>query len=246
MNVWVAGPSDRPLLIAQGTGKYQQDLDETARADNVTERQALADHRAWLQVIVPPWHPATEKEAARIALRAAAALADQDVLALYLADDIRLVALDAAARASLAADDAAAQLGKRGASIALWPQEEAGNEPADRDAWRLGRFSEKLKSAAPGKRAVVRIEIQIGRVKEAVWLAIDRMVRLQYGTRYEARLLNDSQLVPHLRQGERVSIWDDDVLEFRFEDVQLITRESSGANCPPRRSGDSCGRCAGT
>lgn len=211
---FLVGPADRQLVVALGRDRYQMrpggETTATPAADDL-----LKQHQGWLYVENVPWSLDAEQGWKEVAAVLTALC--EDAAALYLNEHSQLIPLDDALRKALESGDAQDKLRQRGES--LWLTRKSPSEPVampKQSSQRAEELPTAFAARAAGKSIIARISLIVGEAEEEHWGTVERLTRNQYGAwRCTVRLKSDSKLMPHLREGEPLSLWLYDILDWR-------------------------------
>jgi len=230
------------VVLTAGSGPYCScdQLPETLGADD-PRRAALEQHSSWIALdLLPAAQPAPGDEARRLASQLSAALAELSPLALYRSGprqwgQWQLESFDAAARQRLrsgahfpaAASPPSSKAPASEAQVPIFASHDDFDSAERPDLGRALRLlADRARVANPAGHALIRVILRRGHAAEEQWLKVIRVRPQKDGNdEFLAEVVDDSQLWPFLRAGERLRV---PIYE------PLDVRETSPASAPSK------------
>jgi len=223
----VATPASRAVVAAGSGNGCDEKWVRQLRLRDADVLAALQGHGGWIQIDgVESTAPEGANAIVRLVRHTAAALCDEQTLAVQdwaaWESTSRVVLADGSTADALRrADPSDAAFSAAPALYLVTPQED--DESSDRASdpthrRRLREFVKSLATQAGEQRHLVKVRLKLGRASEDLWLHAQSADHQGYGN-YEFRgsLQADSQLWPHLKQGEHLRVNSSEVLDWRSE-----------------------------
>lgn len=181
-------------------------------------REAMTDHATWLAVDAPASNTADEDTEFSTVCRLIAALIDEHSLAVYLANDGRLIAVDQRLRDLLRRPAPYGPLLKAGRDAWLYGDPADDEDDVQQHPRRLTRLFSAFENRQPDERFLVNVHLSLGFATESHWLAVEQIIEGPRGRRQLfARFTADSFLIPECRRGETVAVRIYSVLDWERE-----------------------------
>ncbi len=201
-----------------GRDRYFDEDFETPKLEDRALQQALADHRAWIAVNVSATGKADDDSQLHAACRAAAALLEDDVAAVHLESEGRL--LSAADADVLRLDRPGEQLAKMGEEAWLHRQPAFEKDDEQRNTAKIRRDLRKYVTLADESdlpvECRVKARLQAGMTSEVHWLIVKRIRHSDYGgITLIGQLSTDSVLRPELSRDEPLCVSMYEVLDWK-------------------------------
>ncbi len=206
--------------IALGNSRYE-DPDEPAadRISDVGLKDHVEKHTGWISI--NDFSEGNEFDRSNWArtCKIAAALCDDNALALQFSGLNRLLAVTDATLAAIQ-DDKQRDL-RIDSGENVWMYRKTENPEREREARkqrrRLREFEQKFKQRQPDQKFLMYVEINVAGITEELSVRLTEIRKSRYGSsNYVGELTSDSALVPRLRQGEIASVWRNDIIGLKF------------------------------
>jgi len=207
-----------------GRDRYFDEESEPAKPKDRAVQQALADHKAWIAVNVAAMGKADSDSRLQTTFHAAAALLEDDVLAVYLDSEGRL--LSVADADVLRLDRPREELATMGEAVWLYRQGAFEEENEQRSTVKIRRDLRTHVTLADESdlpmEVRVKVRLQTAFASEIHWLAVERIRHGEYGSiTLFGRLLTDSVLWPELCRDEPLCVGLYEVLDWKPVEVPL-------------------------
>ncbi len=217
----VARSASGAVCVSAGDHRYTDDEPASdIQIQNQTLRQAIDEHTAWVAVQAIQFSGESDDATNARAHQIAAALLDENCLAVYLAEPSRILENSAATQAFLSAEQRAPnQPTPAGESNWLYYFGELETESTA--TWLDSRRRFKALTAAfeerrEGQRVFVKVALEVGVVAEPHWLEVKRIVRRDYNQKsIVCDFTTDSSLIPYLTAGEPVSVEQYQIVDWK-------------------------------